>query len=128
MLAVIQSSLGDGVDILQYVSNGQAIDTISQFDPTKDRVQLWNTASSDWLAGIEIITAEDDAIATWEGNTIRFKDLASMAESDNRSWITDRSSWADLIAESLASHSIEQPPEEFEAGIIQSMAADTLFA
>ena len=121
-------SLGDGVDILQYVSNGQAIDTITQFDPAKDRVQLWNTTSSDWLTGIEITTEEGDAIATWEGNTIRFKDLASLAESDDRSWITDRSSWADLIAESLASHSIEQPPEEFEAGIIQSMAADTLFA
>jgi hypothetical protein len=119
--------LGDGVDILQYVSNGQAFDTITQFDPTKDRVQLWNTMGSDWLTGIEITAEEGDAIATWEGNTIRLKDLASLAESDDRSWITDRSSWAELIAESLASHSIEQSSKELESGIIQSMAEETLF-
>jgi Ca2+-binding RTX toxin-like protein len=94
--------LGNGVDILQYVANGGANDIITNFDPTIDRIQLWK-ASEDWLTGlsVEVDEAEDDAIATWEGNTIRLKGLGSLATSDDLSWITINNHWNQLIAESL---------------------------
>ena len=71
--------LGSGTDRLQYVVAGGADDSISNFDPSRDRIELWGVPSGkrpNLLASVSLQTAGTDSVLSWEGNKLTFTGLS----------------------------------------------------
>lgn len=73
--------LGAGVDTLQYRAGVAARDVVSQFDPSRDKLQLWS--ASDQLVEVPTLATITTTSATlsqlsWGGNTIDFLGLPNL--------------------------------------------------
>jgi peptidyl-prolyl cis-trans isomerase A (cyclophilin A) len=85
--------LGSGTDRLQYVVAGRADDSISNFDPSRDRIELWGVPSGkrpNLLASVSLQTAGTDSVLSWEGNKLTFTGLSLTLPSGGAlpSWLT----------------------------------------
>ena len=71
--------LGSGTDRLQYVVAGRADDSISNFDPSRDRIELWGVPSGkrpNLLASVSLQASGTDSVLGWEGNKLTFAGLS----------------------------------------------------
>jgi cyclophilin family peptidyl-prolyl cis-trans isomerase len=71
--------LGSGTDRLQYVVAGRADDSISNFDPSRDRIELWGVPSGkrpNLLASVSMQASGTDSVLSWEGNKLTFTGLS----------------------------------------------------
>jgi len=71
--------LGSGTDRLQYVVAGRADDSISNFDPSRDRIELWGVPSGkrpNLLASVSLQASGTDSVLSWEGNKLTFAGLS----------------------------------------------------
>jgi cyclophilin family peptidyl-prolyl cis-trans isomerase len=73
--------LGAGVDTLQYRAGVAARDVVSQFDPSRDKLQLWS-ASDQSVEAPTLATITTSATTfsqlSWGGNTIDFLGLSNL--------------------------------------------------
>jgi peptidyl-prolyl cis-trans isomerase A (cyclophilin A) len=71
--------LGSGTDRLQYVVAGRADDSISSFDPSRDRIELWGVSAGkrqNLLASVSMQASGTDSVLSWEGNKLTFTGLS----------------------------------------------------
>ena len=71
--------LGSGTDRLQYMVAGGADDSISNFDPSRDRIELWGVPSGkrpNLLASVSLQASGTDSVLSWEGNKLTFAGLS----------------------------------------------------
>jgi len=85
--------LGSGTDRLQYVVAGRADDSISNFDPSRDRIELWGVPSGkrpNLLASVSLQASGTDSVLSWEGNKLTFTALSLTLPSGGAlpSWLT----------------------------------------
>ena len=85
--------LGSGIDRLQYVVAGRADDSISNFDPSRDRIELWGVPSGkrpNLLASLSMQASGTDSVLSWEGNKLTFTGLSLTLPSGGAlpSWLT----------------------------------------
>jgi Ca2+-binding RTX toxin-like protein len=85
--------LGSGTDRLQYVLAGRADDSISNFDPTSDRIELWGLSASTRQTlrpTLSLQTSGSDSVLSWEGNKLTFTGVLLTLPSGGAlpSWLT----------------------------------------
>ena len=85
--------LGSGTDRLQYVVAGRADDSISSFDPSRDRIELWGVSAGkrqNLLASVSMQASGTDSVLSWEGNKLTFTGLSLTLPSGGAlpSWLT----------------------------------------
>jgi len=85
--------LGSGTDRLQYVVAGRADDSISNFDPSRDRIELWGVSAGkhqNLLASVSMQASGTDSVLSWEGNKLTFTGLSLTLPSGGAlpSWLT----------------------------------------
>jgi peptidyl-prolyl cis-trans isomerase A (cyclophilin A) len=81
--------LGSGTDRLQYVVAGGAADSISHFDPSRDRIELWGLPAGT-NPNLSLRASGADSVLSWEGNTLTFTGLSLTLPSGGvrPSWLT----------------------------------------
>jgi peptidyl-prolyl cis-trans isomerase A (cyclophilin A) len=81
--------LGSGTDRLQYMVAGGADDSISNFDPSRDRIELWGLPAGT-RPSVSIQASGSDSLLSWEGNTITFNgvSLAPLSGGTLPRWLT----------------------------------------
>jgi Ca2+-binding RTX toxin-like protein len=67
--------LGSGTDRLQYVVAGGADDSISNFDPSRDRIELWGLPAGA-RANFSLQASGPNSVLSWEGNKLTFDGLS----------------------------------------------------
>jgi hypothetical protein len=67
--------LGSGTDRLQYVVAGGADDSISNFDPSRDRIELWGLAAGA-RPNFSLQASGPNCVLSWEGNKLTFNGLS----------------------------------------------------
>ena len=67
--------LGSGTDRLQYVVAGGADDSISNFDPSRDRIELWGLAAGA-RPNFSLQASGANSVLSWEGNKLTFNGLS----------------------------------------------------
>ena len=85
--------LGSGTDRLQYVVAGRADDSISSFDPSRDRIELWGVSAGkrqNLLASVSMQASGTDSVLSWESNKLTFTGLSLTLPSGGAlpSWLT----------------------------------------
>jgi peptidyl-prolyl cis-trans isomerase A (cyclophilin A) len=81
--------LGSGTDRLQYVVAGGADDSISNFDPSRDRIELWGLAAGA-RPNFSLQASGANSVLSWEGNKLTFNGLSLPLPSVGTasSWLT----------------------------------------
>jgi peptidyl-prolyl cis-trans isomerase A (cyclophilin A) len=81
--------LGSGTDRLQYMVAGGADDSISNFDPSRDRIELWGLPAGT-RPSVSIQASGSDSLLSWEGNKITFNgvSLAPLSVGTLPRWLT----------------------------------------
>lgn len=67
--------LGSGTDWLQYVVAGGADDSISNFDPSRDRIELWGLPAGA-RPNFSLQASGANSVLSWEGNKLTFNGLS----------------------------------------------------
>jgi hypothetical protein len=67
--------LGSGTDRLQYVVAGGADDSISNFDPSRDRIELWGLPAGA-RPNFSLQASGPNSVLSWEGNKLTFNGLS----------------------------------------------------
>ena len=67
--------LGSGTDRLQYVVAGGADDSISNFDPSRDRIELWGLPAGA-RPNLSLQASGANSVLSWEGNKLTFIGLS----------------------------------------------------
>ena len=85
--------LGSGTDRLQYVVAGGADDSISNFDPSRDRIELWGLSAGTRQTlrpTLSLQTSGTDSVLSWEGNKLTFTGVSLTLPSGGAlpSWVT----------------------------------------
>jgi len=66
--------LGNGSDRVQYVANGGADDLVSHFNPSQDRIELWELTAGT-LPSLSVQSdGRNGSVLSWQGNRVTFSD------------------------------------------------------
>ena len=81
--------LGSGTDRLQYVVAGGADDSISNFDPSRDRIELWGLPAGT-RPNLSLQASGANSVLSWEGNKLTFIGLSLQLPTVGTpsSWLT----------------------------------------